>query len=355
MNRELVKRIADTVLYEGYILYPYRPSVKNRQRWTFGGLYPKSYTDAQGGSDAWSNQTECLIHGTTDTPLTATVRFLHLTSRIAGEIAPPLADWPAEGEPLYRPVETLQIGDRVFSSWQEAEAREIEVEPMPLGELLSGRRATTFTLPGKRWLEPLRGPVGDIAGVLVRDQWPLRGAIEIEAGQCAEKLFKVTVRIANRTPLDDAEHKSRDDALLRSLISTHTILGVSQGEFISLLDPPEFCREAAAACCNICAWPVLVGEEGEKDTMLSAPIILYDYPQIAAESPGDLFDSTEIDEILTLRILTMTEEEKQAAAAVDERAKEMLARTESLAREQLARLHGTIRGMRPSSKEIVDG
>src|SRR5262249_23518801 len=61
MTRPLVERIADAVLYEGYILYPYRPSVKNRQRWTFGGLYPEAYSRAQGGTDACSNQTECLI------------------------------------------------------------------------------------------------------------------------------------------------------------------------------------------------------------------------------------------------------------------------------------------------------
>ena len=49
MNRALVDPIADAVLYEGYILYPYRPSVKNRQRWTFGGLYPEAYCQATGG------------------------------------------------------------------------------------------------------------------------------------------------------------------------------------------------------------------------------------------------------------------------------------------------------------------
>ncbi len=48
MNRALVDQIASAVLYEGYILYPYRPSVKNRQRWTFGGLVPRAYSEAQG-------------------------------------------------------------------------------------------------------------------------------------------------------------------------------------------------------------------------------------------------------------------------------------------------------------------
>ena len=80
--------------------------------------------------------------------------------------------------------------------------------------------------------------------------------------------------------------------------------------------------------------------------MLSAPIILSDYPQIAPESPGDLFDGTEIDEILTLRIMTLTDAEKQAMIAVDDRVA-VLERTEALAPEQLMRLHGTIRNLRP--------
>src|SRR5208282_417095 len=121
-------------------------------------------------------------------------------------------------------------------------------------------------------------------------------------------------------------------ALRQALVSTHTILGVRQGEFVSLLDPPEDCREAVAACGNVGTWPVLVGEEGQRDTLLSSPIILYDYPQLAPESPGDFFDGTEIDEMLTLRIMTMTDEEKVAMAAVDERAAALLARTEALAR-----------------------
>src|SRR5262249_39051201 len=153
------------------------------------------------------------------------------------------------------------------------------------------------------------------------------------------------------TPLEDAAQRSRDEAQLRALVSTHLVLGIRGGEFVSLLGPPEEWCKLAASCQNVGTWPVLVGEAGEKDTLLSSPIILYDYPQIAAESPGDLFDSTEIDEILTLRILTLTDEEKAAAAAVDSRARALLHRTEALTREQLLGLHGTIRGLRQLHKE----
>ena len=78
MNQGLVDRVAEAVLYEGYILYPYRPSVKNRQRWTFGGLYPEAYCRDQAGSDASSNQTECLLQGSPQTVLDVTVRFLQI-------------------------------------------------------------------------------------------------------------------------------------------------------------------------------------------------------------------------------------------------------------------------------------
>jgi hydrogenase maturation protease len=95
---------------------------------------------------------------------------------------------------------------------------------------------------------------------------------------------------------------------------------------------------------------VLVGQAGECDTMLSSPIILYDYPRIATQSPGDFFDGTEIDEMLVLRILTLTPEERQAAAAVDDRARALMERTYSLSAEQVMGLHGAIRGLRPSGE-----
>ena len=160
-------------------------------------------------------------------------------------------------------------------------------------------------------------------------------------------LFRITITIRNCVALGTAASLlNRDEALLRSLISVHSILHVDGGEFVSLLDPPEALRAAAAACQNIGTWPVLVGEEGARDTMLSAPIILYDYPQIAPESPGDFFDGTEIDEILALRILTMTDAEKLEVRGSDDRARKILERTEMLPPEHFQKLHGALRGLR---------
>jgi hypothetical protein len=135
----------------------------------------------------------------------------------------------------------------------------------------------------------------------------------------------------------------REQAVLHSMASTHVALGAAGGQFVSLIDPPPDLKDVARQCRNVGLWPVLVGEPGSTDCVLAAPIILYDYPHIAPESPGDLFDGTEIDEILSLRILTLTDDEKRAAADLDDRGAAMLRRTESLAREQLARLHGAMR------------
>jgi hypothetical protein len=346
MTRPLVDRIADAVLYEGYILYPYRPAVKNRQRWTFGGLYPESSCGGQ-NSDSCHNQTECLIEGDADTVLDVTVRFLHLTERRVGEFVPPLEAWPEGAEPAFRPCGSLSVGDRVYHPWQEAEERTVRLDGLRMGELLTRPWGRKFGFTGKRWLESIPGEVGEVAGVLVRTQQEVRGSLEVSAANVADELSRVTVRVRNRTPWEDSEGRGRDEAVLRSLVSAHTILGLQGGEFVSLMDPPPDCQEAAAACRNVGVWPVLVGAPGQRDTVLSSPIILYDYPQVAPESPGDFFDGTEIDEMLTLRILTLTDDEKRAMAAVDERARALLYRTTGLAEEQLPRLHGAVRGLRP--------
>jgi hydrogenase maturation protease len=154
------------------------------------------------------------------------------------------------------------------------------------------------------------------------------------------------VQIENQTTLKSPGPMCRDQALLHTLASTHTILSVDDGEFVSLIDPPAECQALVAACHNEGTWPVLVGREGEKDAMLSSPITLYDYPQVAAESPGEFFDGTEIDEMLVLRVLTLTDQERRAAGEVDDRARALLTRTRSMSEEQIMGLHGIVRGLR---------
>ncbi|HEV7904074.1 MAG TPA: hypothetical protein VGO96_09550 [Pyrinomonadaceae bacterium] len=358
MNLDRVEKIADAVLYEGYILYPYRSSsVKNRQRWNFGALCPPSYSEAQGGTEACLMQTECLVSGDERVTLDVKVRFLHLLSREVGvpvaECGSRSADYDesqvGNSDSQFRVVPSLEVGGRIYQTWQEAVERELNLPGINLHQLVSERRREAFAFSSQQETEPLREPDGRIPGMLVRRQESIEGSVEMSAERAGEKLFKVTLRILNLTPLDDAANKSRDEALMRSLVSTHAILGVREGggAFVSLLEPPEALREIAASCRNTGTWPVLVGEEGERDCMLSSPIILYDYPQIAPESAGDLFDGTEIDEILTLRIMTLTDEEKREMRGVDERARQLLERTEQLPAEGLMKLHGAMRAVSP--------
>ncbi|HMF56130.1 MAG TPA: hypothetical protein VK619_07275 [Pyrinomonadaceae bacterium] len=381
MNLQLVERIANAVLYEGYMLYPYRPSaVKNQQRWNFGALYPRNYSEAQAPhTDAWSMQTECLVHGDERSVLDVKVRFLHLLAR---EVGVPVAECGmrianCDDEELqdsisdsdFRAVGSLEVGEQVFHSWQESVERGVSASSSTLRELVAQPQERRFSFDSSRTIEPLRDSNGLIVGILVRKQQAIEGAIEIRIADCRllidetqrlvsnqqsaisnQRLFKVTVRILNLTPFDETKTDNRDAALMRALVSTHTILSVRDGEFISLLDPPEAFREHAAACSNVGTWPVMVGEEGARDCMLSSPIILYDYPQIAPESAGDLFDGTEIDEILTLRIMTLTDEEKREMRSSDERARQILERTETMPPEQLMKLHGVVRSLRPSGE-----
>lgn len=155
--------------------------------------------------------------------------------------------------------------------------------------------------------------------------------------------MKVRIRVENLSewPADFAI--DRNLALRRSLLGAHTLLQVRDGVFVSLLDPPKWTRTAAAACVNLHTWPVLIGDAGRRDLVLSSPIILYDYPQVAPESPGDLFDATEIDEILTLRTMTLTDEEKREARETHSRAAAIIDRIDTMPAEILERLHGAMR------------
>ena len=331
---DAVKKIAETVLYEGYVLWPYRRSArKNQQRWTFGGVYPRAYSEARGEDDPWIMQTQCLVSGDEESTIEVKVRFLHVTERKIGR---------KKGETLEF-VEELRVAGELYLSWDESTEREVALGRLKLSELLkSPKRVGIDILAGSRE-EPLAEPTGEAVGALVREWRSLRGTVEVEAEPLQEGTFRVTVRITNTTPWGGED---RESTLRQTFVSTHTALEVEGGEFVSLMDPPEEFQEAVRECENLKTWPVLVGEEGERSMLLSSPIILYDYPQIAPESPGDLFDGGEIDQLLVLNILTLTDEEKEEMRASDSRTREILDRCESLSSEELMNLHGAVREFR---------
>ncbi|KAB8191545.1 hypothetical protein FH608_030305 [Nonomuraea phyllanthi] len=285
-----VRQIARAVLYEGYLLWPYRESaLKNRHRWTIGGVHPEGY------GSPWLMRTECLLEAGPSDALDVCVRFLHVVTR--------------------------------HPAGQEATEREVTVPGLVLDELLRGPVVTEIEVADGL----LRGP-GDEA----RAWEALSGRIETSAERLRPGLARIRVEVVNTTPWPGG---SRDEAMLRTLVSAHTVLRAPGARFVSLMDPPEELRAYAAGCDNVGAWPVLVGE----DTMLSSPIILYDNPKIAPESPGDLFDATEIDQLLTLSVLALSDEERREIRAGDPRAREILDRCEALTPEELMRLHGVMR------------
>jgi hypothetical protein len=348
MTPEQVKRIVDALLYEGYILYPYRPtSAKNRQRWTFGGVYPRAYSQATGGSEPWRVQTQCLLEGGDCAHVAVRVRFLHPLARDVGELPHPLTEWPQNHEPEFKRVPSLTLGDTLLYSWQEATEREVALPDCRLEDLLRQSVTLPFVFQGWRESVPLKDDTNRFGGVLVRTQTTVQGRVELSAEIVGRGIHRLTVRIDNDTQMDPSNVTDREHASLYSLASTHTILGADGGEFVSLIDPPAGLAGAAAACVNLGAYPVLVGAPGARDTLLASPIILYDYPQVAPESAGDFYDGTEIDEILSLNILAMTDAEKREMAAADPRAAALLARTEALGPEDFIRLHGTFRDRRP--------
>jgi hydrogenase maturation protease len=354
MNRALVDKLARALLYEGYILYPYRPSVKNQQRWTFGGVYPPSWSEAQEGTDACAMQTQILLEPGPAAVLRISARFLHLMDRTVGRLSPPLDELPAAMEPEFQLVQSLEVGGKQYQAWQEAVEREVDLGEINVRRLLARPLHKTFSFPYQRTIQPLRSTGGVIVAIVIRRQEAIEGTIELSATAVEENLIRICVRILNRTELAGAKEGHRDDALMRALVSTHTILEAKDGKFVSLTDPPDRWRQHASQCVNIGAWPVMVGSAAECDTMLSSPIIVEDYPKIAPQSPGDLFDSTEIDEILTLRIMTLTDEEKRIASGVDDRVRDLMARTQSLARDELMGLHGTLREVAPSFEQPND-
>jgi len=346
MSFDAARAVADTLLYEGYVLYPYRASAKKNQvRFQFGVVAPRAYAEGvgtdddesssvSGAAEPWRTRTECLVEPGDDTDLTVLLRFLQLQARIVEE----------RTDDGHRPVAELAAEGSNLVTWDEAVEQSVEMV-VSVRALLAGHRVETFSFPSTEEVEDLPGGEGRV----VRRRWPLSGRVVLTAEELPGPygVVRLRIEVENLSEwADDDPGGARDEALRRSLLSAHSLLGVSSGHFISLLDPPEWARQLVAACENRHTWPVMMGGA---DVMLSSPIILYDQPEVAAESPGDLYDALEIDEILSLRTMTLTDEEKEEARATDPRAAAIIDRVDTMSAEILSRLHGALRSLAPSA------
>jgi hypothetical protein len=305
MNIEPVEKIANAVLYEGYLLYPYRAdSTKNRQRWNFGTLHPKANGAETGPA---SFHSEVLMEGNEQTSLEARVRFLQF-------IEPEQQD---------------------TATWNEAVERAIDVPETTIGRLRDGLQQSFIFLAGDMTEDGNSPRVQEI-----------QGTVQLSASAIVRDIFRITLELTN---ISACISVTQPKVLLQSLGSAHAVLQVQNGSFVSLLDPSSELLEAAAQCSNRGVFPVLCGEAPGSDTMLVSPIILYDYPQIAPESSGDFFDGTEIDEMLMLRVMTLSDDEKLQMAAGDPRGRMILERVSDIGEEQLMKVHGAVRGLRRAS------
>jgi hypothetical protein len=333
------RAVADAVLYEGYLLYPYRAtSQKNQSRWQFGVLGPQG-AEAAGIGENSTLSAQLLMRGAADASVSGVVRFLHLQHRAAER---------ATADGGFEPVDELVAGSGSWLSWDEAVAQEIPFGPVTVASL---PQVFDISVQAGTDVEAVEG------GRLVRSRRELHGQLTISA-QTEGQIQRVTVELRNtETPV-----ATKDDAIAASMIGTHLIAEATDGEFLSLLETPDSAADAAADCHHHRCFPVLAGAVGDHRLVLVSPIILYDHPEIAEQSEGALYDSTEIDEILTLRIMTMTDEEKAQARATDPLAAQIIDRCDSMSPEAMLNLHGVLRnphaadapGLIPEVPEGVD-
>ncbi|MFF0459728.1 hypothetical protein [Streptomyces mexicanus] len=347
--------VADAVLYEGYLLYPYRrSSPKNRVRWQFGVLLPRDRVErdgpvtpgVSGAADSWYQRTECLVRlRRPDAAVTVRVRFLHQQHKQVQQAGP---------DGGYHPVDSLRTADgTAHLTFDEAVPREARLT-VAVADLLRQEHTAGIGAAAGQDTEPL--PSG--AGRVVRRREEVRARTVLTAERLAPDLVRLRVRTENTGTSPDPA-APRDEALRRALIATHTLIGGTGVEFVSLIDPPAQLAEHARGCRNAFTFPVLggapagapEGEGGLGPAVLSSPILLPDRPQVAPESPGDLHDAAEIDEILTLRTMLLTDAEKAEARATDPRAADILDRVETLPTEVFARLHGAIRSLAPAAPD----
>jgi hypothetical protein len=330
------------VLYEGYVLYPYRASArKNQLRWQFGVLVPPPCAEAD-PSERAAMRTEVVVDPGSAASVSVRIRCLQVQHRHVEAVRP-----DREG---FERADSVDVDGARWVAWDEAVEHEIDLDRIDVLPVSALPCEHTFALAATDQVEPLTTAAGVVVGRAVRHCEAVEGLVRTTTAWAdgPAALVRLTIEVENITDWR-SDGGDRDAVMARSLVAVHTLLAVDDGAFVSMLDPPEMAAEAVAGCANDGTFPVLVGEEGEAGVVLSSPIILYDYAAVAPESAGDFCDATEIDEILALRVLTLTDEEKAEARGTDPRAAAIVDRCDDMPPEVWSRLHGAIRSLQPSS------
>jgi hypothetical protein len=348
-----IAQLADAVLFEGYMLYPYRANdPKNRVRWQFGVLAPPAYV-ALDPSERSFLQTDCLLEGA-ELSLTVQVRLLHVQRRVVQR---------ADGEDFV-PTDLLDVGEATYLPWDEAVVHESTASfhfADGAGGAAAGAADGTsdsvdIHVPGGYETALLRTPNAGIAGRLVRERLPLQARLSLRLrplpGPYGAQHLRL--RLENQTPWISrgSTEPDRPEALRHALVAAHLVVSVRGGAFISLIDTPEWAKGYAELCEQVGAFPVLAGPVGDRSLVLASPIILYDHPQVAPESASQFCDATEMDEMLTLRTLTLTDSEKRMVRGSDPRGAALVDQLDNLPPQLLDRLHGTIRSMTAVARPV---
>lgn len=345
------RQVADAVLYEGYVLFPYRASaLKNRYRWQWGVVVPRAQVEL-GASEPSTMSCEVQLRAAPGSRIDVTARFLHLRLR-------QLVD--ADG----RPVDELEVDGAPIPTWEEGIEHEVTAHVTALERDSHGRAAGA----GRRARERFVLEAGEererlgAAGLAVRTTWEVTGELRVDVEPAGGGVWTLRAAVHNDTAWS-RRRAPRDDVLRRSIVGVHVLAHAHDGTFASVIDPPDW---AADDLKQRGLHPVLIGSAGPGPTthaqdrlrrtaiegsnvVLGAPIILYDHPRIAPESPGPSFDATEVDELLALAVMGLTDDEKRRARATDPRAAALIDRTDTLPAAVQERLHGAIREWGPGS------
>lgn len=319
--------IADAVLYEGYVLYPYRASSdKNKVRWQWGVVGPPGAHDDGVGEEATMATDLPVLHDG-NARLHLRLRALRVITRRVERLGPEAPE----------PIESVTIGDRTHVSFDDSEVVHVDTTiDLPTS---STRQTVPFVFGDDLVVDQL-GQVDGLGHQLVRARHRTTGELSVEVEQVTDEVAILHVEVRNTTPWRGG---GRDEAVARSLVGAHVLGAAEGGLFLSVVDPPDEHAAAVASCSGHRLWPVVVGAAQRASLVLASPVILSDQPEIAPESQGTFYDGLEIDELLTLRVLTMTDEEKAEARATDPRSADIVDRVENMSPDDLASLHGTIR------------
>ncbi|MBV8489645.1 MAG: hypothetical protein JO199_03870 [Candidatus Eremiobacteraeota bacterium] len=248
---DAVERIAQSVLYEGFLLWPYQSRKHDdRQRFTIGGLYPRTY--ARHSNDRSEASFDCLVEGSA-TEIDVEVHFLHAIRRQVTECG--------------RFVDRAFAGGELLATWDETFERRVVLDGWS-----SPHALLPFTFDAMRYDERVDDNV-----TLVRTCEGISGALDCSTVPLEGGCRRVEIRIVNTTPSNAAD---RNEALRQTLIACNVRVGVRNGAFVSTIDPPRHFHDARYYCHRDGLWPVLVGTPPARNTLLASAMLLQEYPEV---------------------------------------------------------------------------